>query len=91
MEARNCETAAPVVFWGACAATSSTPTSDSPLLKPQAVAERLQVSRSWVYTAAAAGRIPSVRLGGPDGPLRFVQADLEQWLAAARASWTPGR
>ena len=63
----------------------------SALLCPNDVARRLAVSRAWVYEAALTGRIPSVRLGGNDGPLRFVVSDLEQWLAEARATWRPGR
>ncbi len=62
----------------------------SNLLKPGEVAARLGVSRSWLYEAAKASRIPSVRLGGPDGPLRFVEADLADGLEQARASWRPG-
>jgi excisionase family DNA binding protein len=61
------------------------------LLKPTDVAEMLAVSRAWVYEAARTGRIPSVRIGGEDGPLRFVPEDIEQWLAAARAVWSPAR
>jgi excisionase family DNA binding protein len=61
------------------------------LLKPAEVAEELGVSRSWVYAAAEDGRLPSVRLGGPDGPLRFVPEDLHRWLQDARANWRPGR
>jgi excisionase family DNA binding protein len=60
------------------------------LLRPNDVARLFAVSRAWVYEAARTGRIPSVRLGGDDGPLRFVADDLEQWLADARASWRPG-
>jgi excisionase family DNA binding protein len=60
------------------------------LLKPTEVADRLSVSRAWVYDAAKAGRIPAIRIGGEDGPLRFVAEDLEQWLADARSRWTPG-
>lgn len=59
------------------------------LLKPPEVARRLGVSRSWLYAAAGDGRIPSIRLGGPDGPLRFVPEDLERWLTEARAAWRP--
>ena len=51
----------------------------------------LGVSRSWLYQAAAEGRIPHVRLGSDDGPVRFVATDIEQWLAEARQRWTPGR
>jgi excisionase family DNA binding protein len=60
------------------------------LLKPADVARRLQVSRSWVYAAAEDGRLPSLRLGGPAGPLRFVAADVEAWIEDARRHWTPG-
>jgi excisionase family DNA binding protein len=67
-------------------------TSDAEqLLKPAEVARRLRVSRSWVYAAAADGRLPAIRLGGADGPLRFVAADVEAWLEEARRAWTPGR
>ncbi|MHB8695914.1 MAG: helix-turn-helix domain-containing protein [Solirubrobacteraceae bacterium] len=59
-------------------------------MRPGDVAEMLAVSRAWVYDAAKTGRIPSVRIGGDDGPLRFVPADIESWLAEARAAWTPG-
>jgi excisionase family DNA binding protein len=63
----------------------------SPLLRPNDVALLLSVSRAWVYEAARTGRIPSFRLGGADGPLRFVAEDIEQWLAEARGGWLPGR
>lgn len=59
------------------------------LLKPTEVAQRLGVSRSWLYAAAADGRIPAVRLGDRDGPLRFVAADLEAWIDHARAACRP--
>jgi excisionase family DNA binding protein len=61
------------------------------LLKPSQVAAQLAVSRTWLYDAARAGRIPSIRVGGQDGPLRFVSEDLERWLAEARSSWLPGQ
>lgn len=61
------------------------------LLKPAEVAARLGVSRTWLYDAAKTGRIPSIRLGGGVGPLRFVPEDIERWLDDARSSWTPGR
>lgn len=65
--------------------------AEAALLRPVEVCRMLAVSRTWVYAAAADGRIPSVRLGGPDGPLRFIRADVEVWLEQQRASWTPGR
>jgi excisionase family DNA binding protein len=60
------------------------------LLKPSEVARMLGVSRSWLYEAAKRGRVPCVRLGGPDGPVRFVESDLIEWLERARAGWLPG-
>jgi excisionase family DNA binding protein len=63
----------------------------STLLKPTAVAAQLGVSRSWLYEAAKNGRIPSIRIGGEDGPLRFVPEDVQSWLDDARANWMPGR
>ncbi len=63
----------------------------SPLLRPNDVACLLAVSRAWVYEAARTGRIPSFRLGGEDGPLRFVAEDIERWLAEAREGWLPRR
>ena len=68
-----------------------TTTIDHGLMKPAEVCRLLAVSRTWVYAAASEGRIPAIRLGGPDGPLRFVRGDIEQWLQEARAEWTPGR
>ena len=56
------------------------------LLRPHEVCRILGVSRSWLYQAAADGRIPHVRLGSDDGPVRFVAADIEQWLADAPAT-----
>lgn len=66
-------------------------TTEAALLKPAEVCRMLAVSRTWVYAAAADRRIPSVRLGGSDGPLRFIRADVEAWLEEQRAAWTPGR
>jgi predicted DNA-binding transcriptional regulator AlpA len=61
------------------------------LLKPSDLVRYLGTSRSWIYDAAKRGDIPSIRLGNPDGPLRFVEADIEAWLNDARARWQPGR
>ena len=62
---------------------------DPCLLKPSEVAVRLAVSRSWVYAAAADGRLPSIRLGGPDGPLRFVPEDLDSWIERRAGAGEP--
>jgi excisionase family DNA binding protein len=59
------------------------------LVRPADVASMLGVSRSWLYEAAKDGRIPCVRLGGEDGPLRFLEADLVAWLEQARSGWLP--
>jgi excisionase family DNA binding protein len=59
------------------------------LMRPSELMQRLGVSRSWLYQAAKDGRIPSVRLGGPDGPVRFVADDIEAWIENARAGWRP--
>jgi hypothetical protein len=37
-----------------------------------------------VYVAAKEGRIPSIRIGGSEGPLRFV-ADVDHWIDRARS------
>lgn len=58
------------------------------LLTPAELAQRLGVSRSWLYDAARTGRIPSVRLGGADGPLRFIEDEVDAWLAASRPART---
>jgi excisionase family DNA binding protein len=54
------------------------------LLKPADVARQLGVSRSWLYEAARQGRVPCLRLGGDDGPLRFSEQDLIAWLEQGR-------
>jgi excisionase family DNA binding protein len=64
--------------------------SDGELLKPSEVCARLKVSRAWLYRAAADERIPSLRLGGPGGPLRFDPAELTAWIERSRAAWRPG-
>ncbi len=54
-------------------------------MRPTDVARHLGVSRSWLYDAAKAGRIPSIRIGGEAGPLRFVPEDIERWIEDARS------
>ena len=63
---------------------------DNDLLTPTELAQLLRVSRSWVYEGAKDGRIPCVRLGGPDGPVRFTRGDIAAWLERARQGWLPG-
>lgn len=59
------------------------------LMRPSEVAHRLNVSRAWVYAAAKDGRLPAIRIGGADGPLRFDSDEIEAVIARARASWRP--
>jgi len=61
------------------------------LIKPNDLAERLGVSRTWLYAAARDGRIPSIRVGGEHGPLRFIPEDIDRWIDRARDEWQPGR
>jgi excisionase family DNA binding protein len=54
------------------------------LLRPAEVAQMLGVSRSWLYAAVQSGRIPALRLGGADGPVRFRPRELDDWIAESR-------
>ena len=58
--------------------------TDVKLLRPCDVVEMLGVSRSWLYDAAKSGRIPCIRLGGEDGPVRFRSDEIDEWLDASR-------
>lgn len=60
------------------------------LMTPAEAMRMLRVSRTWLYDAAKDGRLPAIRLGGPDGPVRFVRADLLAHIEQARACWRPG-
>lgn len=53
---------------------------DEPLWNPKDVAAYLRVSRSWVYAAAADGRLPCRRIGAL---LRFLPSDIRAFTAAA--------
>jgi predicted DNA-binding transcriptional regulator AlpA len=61
---------------------------NAPLLKASDVMAALSISRRLVYQMAQDGRLPCVRVGGPDGPLRFRPADIErlvvEWSTGAR-------
>ena len=61
------------------------------LLTPTEAKQLLRDSRSWLYEAAKDGRIPAIRLGGSDGPVRFIRADLLTHIEAARQQWHPAR
>lgn len=53
------------------------------------VAERLGVPRSWVYSAARRGALPSVRCGRYR---RFAEGDIERWIEDQReVNGTPRR
>ena len=60
------------------------------LLTASQVARCFSVSRNWVYQAVEDDRLPYRRLG-PGGPIRFVAAEIDEWLDAQRRGWTPGR
>ena len=47
------------------------------LLKPEEAAELLRLSRSKVYEMAAAGVLPSVRMGGA---VRIPASELRRWV-----------
>jgi len=56
-------------------------TDDTPLLRVDEVASRLDVSRRTVYRKIEAGEIPAVRLGSnPGEAIRVPEAELVEWL-----------
>jgi predicted DNA-binding transcriptional regulator AlpA len=57
---------------------------DPQLLRPAEVQRILKVSKTWLYDAAKQRRIPSVRLCGPDGPLRFERTVIEALIRESR-------
>ncbi len=54
---------------------------DSGFLTINDVAEKLNVSESWIYKKCKAGIMPQVRICGM---LRFIEKDVEAWVAAHR-------
>lgn len=74
----------PMAALGGLEAMDETYRTDVTLLRPCDVVKMLGVSRSWLYDAARSGRIPCVRLGGDDGPVRFRPDEVEAWLEASR-------
>lgn len=61
------------------------------LLTVGEVAELLRVSDSWIYLAIQDERIPSLRIGGPDGPIRFLRSELVAYVHACRVGPHPPR
>jgi predicted site-specific integrase-resolvase len=59
-------------------------TYEPELLRPTEVLRILKVSKTWLYDAAKDGRIACVRLGAPDGPLRFERAVIEALIRDSR-------
>jgi excisionase family DNA binding protein len=51
------------------------------LLKPEEVAEILNVPISWVYSNAESGKLPSLRIGKYR---RFRRDEIENWLEKQR-------
>lgn len=45
------------------------------------VAEFLALPVSTIQKYARQGVLPAVRLGGPNGPLRFRKLDIEKWVS----------
>jgi excisionase family DNA binding protein len=60
----------------------------TPLLTAQDVADRLGVSKDWVWAQARAGTIPHVRLGRHR---RFRAEAIEAWIVELEASNTVSR
>jgi excisionase family DNA binding protein len=57
-----------------------------PLLRPEDAAELLSVKVSRIYEACHTGRLPILRVGKQ---VRFIRADLEDWLAEQRRPSRP--
>ena len=55
----------------------------TPLLTVDEVAQRLGVSKDWVWAQARAGRIPNVRIGRYR---RFREEAIEEWLAGLESN-----
>ena len=56
------------------------------LLTAAEIAERLNVPKGWPLEQARAGTIPHVKLGRY---VRFVWADVEEWIATCKAGGSP--
>lgn len=60
---------------------------DDRYLKPEDVAEWLNVTKDWVYDAVERDLLPCRRLGKQ---LRFHKGEIQQWLDSTRST-TQGR
>ena len=54
------------------------------LLVAEDVAHTLNLTRQHVYVLAASGQLPSIKLGGGRGSVRFDPADVERFIEAHR-------
>jgi excisionase family DNA binding protein len=63
--------------------------ADEHLLTVAEVQRWLKTSRAWVYAAVRDRRIPYVRLGGEDGPIRFLESDVREHIRAGRVDALP--
>jgi excisionase family DNA binding protein len=63
-----------------------TTVSEARLFTPQQTAEYLGVRPSWVYEQARARKLPHLKLGKH---IRFLQEDLDAWIAARRIEARP--
>ena len=68
--------------------TGSTKGNGAPwqLLLAEDVAHTLNLTRQHVYVLAASGQLPSIKLGGGRGSVRFDPKDVEAFIEAHRRS-----
>ena len=66
--------------------SATTSVREARLFTPQRTAEYLGVRPSWVYEQARNGRLPHLKLGKH---LRFLQEDLDAWIAEQRIEARP--
>jgi excisionase family DNA binding protein len=61
---------------------------DEPMMTARQVAELLGVHENWVYDQAAAGLLPSYKIGGTR---RFLGDELRAWIANHRQPTRDGK
>ncbi|RDI74888.1 excise: excisionase-type transcriptional regulator [Gaiella occulta] len=59
---------------------------NEPMLTVRQVAELLRVHENWVYDQAAAGKLPSYKIGGTR---RFRPDEVDGWIAQHRDASAP--